>query len=204
MDRAAWKTLFADTPLLLAISVTAIQAVGMFAVFSYMALLLKNSLSATPAVISMVFFCFGVTGVIGNVAGARLMDRIGATRVGIVSMTCMLLGLLLWPLGNGSVPLTVALALLWGLGVFAVNSAQQARLVEMAPRLASASVALNSSAIYLGQAVGTFAGGLILATQGDEFLSLLSALPMALAIAVSIIAANLAGRRQAACAACGS
>lgn len=195
MDRAAWRALFANKPLLLAISVTAIQALGMFTMFSYMALLLKDSIGATPTVISMMFLCFGTTGVLGNVIGARVMDRIGPMRVGVVAMSCMLAAIALWPLTHGSLPVTAALILVWGLGCFAINGSQQARLVAMAPHLASASVSLNSSAIYLGQATGAFVGGLIVTTQGTGSLSFYSAVPMATAIGVSLYAANLATRR---------
>jgi predicted MFS family arabinose efflux permease len=195
IDRAAWKALFADTPLLLAISVTAIQAVGMFTIFSYMALVLKDSIGATPTIISVMFLCFGITGVTGNVIGARLMDKVGPVRVGTTAMNCMLIAIALWPVGRGSLAITAALILIWGLGCFAVNGSQQARLVGLSPKLASASVALNSSAIYLGQALGAFIGGLIVSSQGTENLSYFSALPMALAIIVSQTAAGMAGRR---------
>jgi DHA1 family inner membrane transport protein len=52
---------------------------------------------------------------------------------------------------------------LWGIGCFSANSAQQARLAALAPQQVSVSVALNSSALYLGQAVGPAVGGLVLA-----------------------------------------
>ncbi|WP_292933094.1 MFS transporter [Noviherbaspirillum sp.] len=202
MDRAAWKALFANTPLLLAISVTAIQALGMFTVFSYMALLLKDFIGATPTVISLLFLCFGATGVTGNVIGARVMDRVGPVRVGVAAMDCMLTAIVLWPLTRGSLPITVVVILIWGLGCFAVNGAQQARLVSMAPQLASASVSMNSSAIYLGQATGAFIGGLIVSTQGTANLSFYGALPMAAGIAVSLFAANLSKRKHLAEVAC--
>lgn len=197
MDRSAWKALFANTPLLLAISVTAIQALGMFTIFSYMALLLKDFIGATPTVISLMFLCFGITGVIGNFLGARFMDQLGPMRIGVIAMGCMLTAITLWPLTRGSMPIAVMLTLVWGLGCFAVNGAQQARLVAMAPQLASASVSLNSSAIYLGQATGAFVGGLIVTAQGTANLSFFSAVPMATAIAVSLYASALCNRQRA-------
>lgn len=196
MDRSAWKALFANTPLLLAISVTAIQALGMFTIFSYMALLLKDFIGATPTVISLMFLCFGITGVIGNFLGARFMDQLGPMRIGVIAMGCMLTAITLWPLTRGSMPIAVMLTLVWGLGCFAVNGAQQARLVAMAPQLASASVSLNSSAIYLGQATGAFVGGLIVTAQGTANLSFFSAVPMATAIAVSLYASALCNRQR--------
>ncbi len=40
---------------------------------------------------------------------------------------------------------------------------QQARLAETAPDLASASIALNTSLVYVGQAVGSGIGGVLFA-----------------------------------------
>ena len=48
---------------------------------------------------------------------------------------------------------------IWGLGFASTNSMQQVRLVSAAPSLASASVALNTSVLYIGQAVGSAVGG---------------------------------------------
>jgi len=42
---------------------------------------------------------------------------------------------------------------------------QQARLVAAAPDLASASVALNTSVLYVGQAIGSGIGGLLYAHE---------------------------------------
>ena len=65
-------------------------------------------------------------------------------------------------LGQGSVWLFCVMTAAWGLGGFATNSSQQARLATTAPLLTPASVAMNTSAIYLGQAAGALAGGLLI------------------------------------------
>jgi predicted MFS family arabinose efflux permease len=49
--------------------------------------------------------------------------------------------------------------LMIGIGLTSVNSMQQARLVAEAPDLASATVALNTSVLYVGQAIGSGIGG---------------------------------------------
>lgn len=54
----------------------------------------------------------------------------------------------------------------WALGLFSTNSAQQARLVGIAPALASGSIALNTSAMYAGQALGASSGGWLIARDG--------------------------------------
>lgn len=53
--------------------------------------------------------------------------------------------------------------LLWGFASWGVTTAQQARLVDLAPDLASVSLSLNSSAIYLGSATGAAAGAFVVA-----------------------------------------
>lgn len=200
MSGAAWRSLFSDVPLLLSVSVTAIHGIGMFVMVAYMALILKDFVGATPAMLSLLFLCLGFAGVSGNLIGMRAMDRIGPVRVGMAAMACMVTAALLWPLTRGSLPVTIAMILLWGSGGFALNSAQQVRLIALAPPLASASVSLNSSAIYLGQATGAFIGGVVVSTLGSAYLSFFAAAPMALAMAVSWLAANMARRRSAACA----
>ena len=52
---------------------------------------------------------------------------------------------------------------IWGLGFASTNSMQQVRLVIAAPALASASVSLNTSVLYVGQAVGSAIGGVLYA-----------------------------------------
>jgi predicted MFS family arabinose efflux permease len=52
---------------------------------------------------------------------------------------------------------------IWGLGFASTNSMQQVRLVGAAPALASASVSLNTSVLYIGQAVGSAIGGMLYA-----------------------------------------
>jgi predicted MFS family arabinose efflux permease len=75
--------------------------------------------------------------------------------------------------------------LMWGLGCFSTNSAQQARLVAVAPALASVSIALNTSGMYAGQAIGSSIGGAVIAGLGLSMLPWAAAILMALALEVS-------------------
>jgi predicted MFS family arabinose efflux permease len=81
----------------------------------------------------------------------------------------------------------------WGLGCFAANSAQQARLGLAAPALAPALMALNTSAIYLGQAAGAAGGGALLAAHGFSLLAPVGVIWLVAALALSL----WAGRRSA-------
>ena len=75
----------------------------------------------------------------------------------------MLTGVTGWALSAGVYPLMAGSVAIWGLGFASTNSMQQVRLVSAAPALASASVALNTSVLYVGQAVGSAIGGVLYA-----------------------------------------
>jgi len=130
---------------------------------------------------------FGAFGLLGNVLVARRIDKLGPGRSVQLTLACVLVGVALLPTGKGVIALaTIALAI-WGLGLFGSNSSQQVRLAGIAPPLASASIALNTSSIYLGQAIGTAGGGLVYAQAGVDYLPWFATALIALALAVSIL-----------------
>ncbi len=75
----------------------------------------------------------------------------------------LLTGVTGWALSAGIYPLMACSVAIWGLGFASTNSMQQVRLVSAAPTLASASVSLNTSVLYIGQAVGSAIGGVLYA-----------------------------------------
>ena len=64
---------------------------------------------------------------------------------------------------RGHLSLMAGSVAIWGLGFASTNSMQQVRLVTAAPTLASASVSLNTSVLYIGQAIGSAIGGVLYA-----------------------------------------
>lgn len=162
LSRAAWGRVLKSPILMGVVSVTALQGVGQFVLSSYFAPILKLTLNADATSLSLMWAWFGACGLIGNVLVSRNIDRLGAGRMVMLTTAMIAVSLLLWPLGMTMASMALVLVP-WGLGCFAANSAQQARLVGLAPTLAPGSVALNSSGIYIGQAVGAGAGGWMLA-----------------------------------------
>ncbi len=178
------------SPLLMGIvAVTALSAAGQFTLFSYLAPYFRQQLGASARDASLLFFWFGAFGVLGNVLLTRSIDRLGAARCVNISLGLMALALLLWPLAGSMATIAGAL-LLWGLGLFSSNSAQQARLAHGAPAWAPALLALNTSAIYVGQAIGAAGGGVLLAGGGFAPMSHAALAWMLAALAVSVWAAR--------------
>lgn len=149
----------ARSPLL----ITAIWTAGQFTISPYLRPLLADLAGASPPVIAGFFASFGVMGMLGNVAATRVVARIGTYNTSLFFLVSLLVGMLVWALGAGSLAAMGVGVLFLGLGFAAFNSMQQARLVAAAPVLASATVALNTSFLYVGQAIGSGIGGAMLA-----------------------------------------
>jgi predicted MFS family arabinose efflux permease len=169
LSMAAWKEVFRSRPLILCMLVTVLSSAGQFVLFSYFAPYYKYKMGITPGQLGMLFLWFGVFGFIGNMLMSRYVDRIGAPRAVMLGLGCMSISLLIFPLGT-SLVLATLVAIPWALGCFSSNSAQQARLVGIAPTLAAGSIALNTSAMYGGQALGAASGGWLIAHDGMEML----------------------------------
>ncbi|SOD27816.1 MFS transporter [Variovorax sp. YR752] len=166
----AWLRVLRSPVLMGIVSVTALQGAGQFVLFSYFGPILKQSFGADATTLSVMWALFGVCGLIGNMVVSRYIDRVGAGRMVLITTVLIASSLLVWPLASTLAWLAVVLVP-WGLGCFATNSAQQARLVGLAPALAPGSVALNSSGIYTGQAVGAALGGWLLANDAGAWMS---------------------------------
>lgn len=194
LSRQAWAQTFASRPLMLCVAVTVLYAAGQFVLLSYLAPYFHQTLGASPTSLSLLFMCFGAFGFIGNVLMARHIDRIGADRAVLVAIAFMLVSFVAWPLASTGLLVAALVLVPWGLGCFAANSAQQARLAGLAPTLASASIALNTSALYAGQAMGAGGGGWLILNAGFGVLNWAGLASLLAAMALSVLAARASRR----------
>jgi predicted MFS family arabinose efflux permease len=196
LSRAAWRATLQSPALMLCIAVTVLYSAGQFVLFAYFAPYFKAALNISPVQLSLLFAWFGAFGLLGNVWMSRHIDRLGASRMVMTGVASMALSLAIWPMGT-TLLLAGLVSVPWALGCFASNSAQQARRVGLAPALASGSIALNTSAMYAGQAAGAAGGGWFIA-EGRMFdLHWIGFAGLLLAMAMSWWATQLARRLSA-------
>lgn len=158
-----WADVGRNRLILLLLLITMLQMSGQFVVFTFMGPLLRGLAQADAHEIGLVFLIYGAFGFIGIALATRIVDSWGAYRSSMLSTTLILTGITGWALSAGIYPLMACSVAIWGLGFASTNSMQQVRLVSAAPALASASVSLNTSVLYIGQAVGSAIGGLLYA-----------------------------------------
>ncbi len=160
VELKTWGELSRNRTIVLLLSITAAQTSGQFTIFTFMAPLLKKLTDASPDAIGLVFALYGIAGFVGILIATRIVDRWGAYRTSLLFNALVAAGIAGWALGAGFYAAMAIAVAVWGFGFAATNSMQQVRLVAAAPALASASVSLNTSVLYIGQAIGSFVGGL--------------------------------------------
>jgi MFS transporter, DHA1 family, inner membrane transport protein len=163
VDLKTWTDVGRNRRIVLLLLVTTLQMSGQFVVFTFMGPLLAKLTQAGPDAIGLVFAAYGVFGFIGIAIATRIVDSWGAYKTSLLFTILMLTGVTGWALSAGIYPLMACSVAIWGLGFASTNSMQQVRLVGAAPALASASVSLNTSVLYIGQAVGSAIGGMLYA-----------------------------------------
>jgi DHA1 family inner membrane transport protein len=161
----SWGRILRNGPIILLLLITALTTSALFVIFTYLGPLLQTLLDAGPRTIGTFFALFGVAGFIGNVLATRVVTRLGAFATSFIFILSMFVGALVWSLGGGVLAAMAVGIVLQGFGFAAANSMQQARLVAAAPELSSATVALNTSSIYVGQALGSALGGVLFAHE---------------------------------------
>ena len=156
-----WVDLARNPMIVLLLLITTLQMSGQFVVFTFMGPLLTKLTGAGADAVGLVFALYGIFGFVGVAIATRLVDSWGAYNTSLLFTVIMLTGVTGWALSAGIYPLMACSVAIWGLGFASTNSMQQVRLVGAAPALASASVSLNTSVLYIGQAVGSAIGGVL-------------------------------------------
>ncbi len=195
LSLAAWKEAVSNPVILCVLAVSLFAMSGQFTLFSYTAPVLKSSLDASPATIALFFTLFGIAGVIGNYLATRMIAPFGLDHAILISIGSLILGALIVTLSFGVFAGMLIGLFIWGLGTFSTNSLQQSRLAGINLPLASASIALNTSVLYLGQAIGAGIGGKLIADEVSETIIMAAGGLLVVGAALSVLAARLTARR---------
>ncbi|WP_277811397.1 MFS transporter [Chromohalobacter canadensis] len=168
------------------VTVTLFTAIASLGLYTYIAPLLKGlGLASDPTIYLWVW---GAGGVTAAFSVGHIIDRTNRPgSVLLIILTILAIALLCLPLtDSGPALLSFIPFLLWGAMGWSSLAPQQHVLLDLQPEHGSIAVALNSSANYLGSAIGAMLGGVLL---GNDLLGP-TTLPIA-ASAIMIIAISL-------------
>jgi predicted MFS family arabinose efflux permease len=192
-----WITMLRSKSLVLLTATTCLNAVGNMTMFSYLAPIMRTLHGVSGQMLASLYFVNGIGGLIGNLWSVRLIRRIEAGRIAVVSGIFIALVFLVWPMFAMSLAAVFVLQIVWSLATGGFPSAQQTRLVTVNPSLASATIAMNSSVGYLGTSLGTMLGGTAWNLVGPRFIAWIGFAFIAASLVCSYYGEKAARQQQA-------
>ncbi|TFD31162.1 MFS transporter [Cryobacterium cryoconiti] len=145
-----------------ALMIGAIGFGGLFAVYTYVAPLVMEVTGLGAGAVPLVLVVIGVGMTIGNLAGGALADW-SVRRTMYLFFGVMLLALTGLALSAQSVPGLLIGVFLVGAAASGLSPAIQTRLMDVSHDSQSIAAALNHSALNVGNALGAFLGGVVVA-----------------------------------------
>lgn len=142
----------------LSLLIGSIGFAGMFCVFAYLAPTLLEVTRVAPHYIPFALAAFGLGGIVGNLVGGWLFDRLQFRAVAWLLMWSTLV-LLVFPLAAGSIWTVIPSVFAVGTMV-SLSPALQTRLMDVAIGAQTLAAASNHAAFNIANALGPWLGGL--------------------------------------------
>jgi predicted MFS family arabinose efflux permease len=151
--------LLADLRVLAVVGVTLLTATGCLGLYAY----ISQVLAGSPNSSDVAFSLWSIGGLGGSVISGFVIDRKGSPQTLMtILLVVLFVAIISIPSLRGIPVLGLLPFPLWGAMGWASVTPQQYRLIQMRPGHEAILVALNSSAVSLGSAVGTILGGMAL------------------------------------------
>jgi DHA1 family inner membrane transport protein len=166
---------------------TALFAASVFTLFTYVAPLLGEVTGVSPRGVTWTLMLIGLGLTVGNIIGGKLADKgMAATLIGVFIAMAVVSTVLTWT-SVALIPTEITL-FLWATACFAAVPALQVNVVtfgKAAPNLVST---LNIGAFNVGNALGAWVGGSVIAHgYGLTSVPLAAAALAVLALLVTLI-----------------
>ncbi|MFT3812632.1 MAG: MFS transporter [Acidovorax sp.] len=147
----------------LGLGVTVFGFAGLFALYTYVEPLLTQVTRMGDGLVAATLLLFGAGLAAGNLLGGRLADR-GVVRALLLSIAALMAVLIAGRWAFGHAALAMGYVVLLGTVAFATVAPMQMRVLQQAgPHGATLASSLNIAAFNLGNALGAWVGGLVLA-----------------------------------------
>lgn len=168
---------------------------SMYAVYSFFAEYLDTVTHMTGKQISLMLVLFGVTGMAGNLlAGKFLSNRAIATAI-VFPFVFGVIYLLMYLLGNFTIPMTIIIAL-WGVLFTLGLNISQYWITSSAPEAPDFANGLFVAFANLGVTVGTLIGGMFIASMGTHHVIWSGIIFLALGFVTIMLRTSLGSKKR--------
>jgi DHA1 family inner membrane transport protein len=136
---------------------------GFFAVYSYVSPLATEVTGTTASFVPIVLAVLGLGTTVGILGGGRLSDHLGSVRAIFVLFGALAVSLLVLGLAARSVAGLLVGVFMVGAAAQGLAPAIQTRLMDVAGDSQTLAAAVNHSALNIGNSLGAFLGGTVIA-----------------------------------------
>jgi predicted MFS family arabinose efflux permease len=132
--------------------------------------------------LALLLLIFGISGIVGNLLGGVLTDRLGNRVTASGALVLHAAALLAVGLFAGNYLATAVVFAIWGLGQSAAVPAVQHRLVSIDPATSAIALSWYTTALYLGIGVAPIVGGVAISLSGPLLIPTFGAIVALLAL----------------------
>jgi DHA1 family inner membrane transport protein len=158
---------------------------GFLMVYTYAGLVLYRVTGGDERVLAGLFLVWGVAATAGNMLSGRLVDRFDSRRIINLGLCVAIVNFCALPWTSAHMASAAIALTIWGLVGWGLLVPQQHRLVKIAPQVAPLLLALNNTATYGGLACSGILGGIVLLFMDRQYLSIVGAGLIAIALVLA-------------------
>ncbi|MFG0929780.1 MFS transporter [Staphylococcus sp. 231237_7MaSpsaltlick] len=156
----------------LSIIVSILFNAAIFGVYSYFTDFLNIVTEAQGNLISVMLFLYGFFNILGNIIAGKLLTSMPQKAILMLPLALIIIYIAMFCLGAFSIPMMI-ITMVWGtLAGISANITQYV-ITSAAPDAPDLSNGIFLSAVNSGTTIGTFIGGIFIATLGSSFVMLI-------------------------------
>lgn len=186
VDLRSRAVVLRDPRIVFAIAASLLMTLAFNMVYIFSAVITHDATGGDHTRLAILLLAYGVAGVLGNILGGRLADRIGSRRTLQIVLAAQAIAFVSLILAHGSLVATALVFALSGIAGFAASVAIQYRLALIDSRFANIALAWYSTAMYVGISIAPLIGAAAL-PYGPPVLLAAAAVSILVAIVASEI-----------------
>ena len=176
------KDTLKDARMMFAIAFTGLYLGAIYVIFTYQTPLFSQQMGMGRDLITFTLVLAGIGSVIGNIMGGFMADRLGWF-ITLALLCCAQIVIMPFysflPL---SLPSFFGLTIIWSIASWSFMAGQQMRLIGLAGPKAPVVLSLTAAAIYIGAAIGSAIGAIVITRTGLNGLGITASLCTTLAL----------------------
>lgn len=181
------KDTLKDLRMMLAIAFTGLYLGSVYVLFTYMTPLFSQQMGMGRDLITLTLVISGLGAVVGNLLGGFMADKLGWFITLKALCVAQMIVMPFYSFLPISLPAFFTLTVVWAIIGWSFMAGQQMRLIGLAGPKAPVVLALTAASIYIGAAIGSAVGSIIITYCGFSGLGIAAAGCASLALANIIL-----------------